>query len=83
MVLKRSLLENCNLLDSNIVDISGALFILRIQYGLTQIQCEEGTRDFNNIWVPVVSFFVSGNIFLISNVSNWLTYQKSAFLMNY
>ena len=39
-----------NLRSSNIVDISGALFILRIQH--TQTQCDEGARDVNNIWVP-------------------------------
>ena len=31
--------------DLNIFDLSGAL-----KY--TQTQCEEGTRDVNNIWVP-------------------------------
>ena len=41
-----------NLWGSNIVDISGALFILR-----TQTHCDEGARDFKNIWVPLVTFF--------------------------
>ena len=35
---------------ANIVDISGALFMLRIQYEYTQTQWEEGARDVNNIW---------------------------------
>ena len=35
-----------NLWDSNIVDISGALFILKIQY---QNQFEESARDINYI----------------------------------
>ena len=43
-----------NLWDSNIVDISGALFILRIQDEYTLTQCEEGARDVNYIQVPVV-----------------------------
>ena len=38
------------LLDSNIVDISRALFIEK-----TQTQREESARDVNNIWVPVVT----------------------------
>ena len=38
-----------SLLHSHIVDIFGALFILRIQYESIQTQCEEGARDVNNI----------------------------------
>ena len=45
----------CNLWGSNIVDITDALFILRIQFEYTQTQCDEGARDVKNIWVPVVT----------------------------
>ena len=41
----------------NIVDTSGALFILKIQYECAQIQCDEGARDVNNIWFPEITFF--------------------------
>ena len=37
---------SCNLWDSNIVDIFGALFILS----------KEGARDVNNFWFPVVTY---------------------------
>ena len=47
--------EEINFRDSNSADISGALFIFKIQYEFTQTQCEEGARDVNNIWVPVVT----------------------------
>ena len=50
---------NFNLWNSNIVDNSGAFFKLKIQYEYTQTQCEEGARDDNNIWVPVVTSRVS------------------------
>ena len=43
-----------NQFNPNNVDISGALFILRIQYKFTQTQYEEGARDVNVIWVTVV-----------------------------
>ena len=46
--------EEINFRDSSIVDISGALYIFRIQYEFTQSQCEGGARDVNNIWVLVV-----------------------------
>ena len=42
----------------NIVDISGALFIMRIQYLCTQIQCEEGARDVNNVWIHRIMCFL-------------------------
>ena len=42
--------QNYNLCDSNIVDISGALFILKI----TQTQFEVGARDVNIIWVAEI-----------------------------
>ena len=45
-----------NLWHSNIVDISGALFILRTQFQYTQNQFEEGARDVNNILVPEIIF---------------------------
>ena len=41
---------------TNIGDISGALFILRIQYKCTQTQCEEVARDVNNVWIPQIIF---------------------------
>ena len=44
--LLRTVLRESNLWDSNIVDISSALFIFR--HGYTRTQCE-GTRDVNNI----------------------------------
>ena len=44
-----------NSLDSNIVDISGALFILRILFEYTQTRCGQGARHNSNIWVPVVT----------------------------
>ena len=34
----------------NIVDISGAIFTLRIQYEYTQTQCNEGARYGIDIW---------------------------------
>ena len=37
-----------------IVEISGALFIVRIHYLLSQTKCEEGGRDVNNIWVTTI-----------------------------
>ena len=46
-----------NLWHSNIVDISGALFMLRIQYEYTQIKFDEGARDVNNIWFPEITYF--------------------------
>ena len=39
---------------TNIVDISCALCILRIQYESTQTQFEVGDRDVNNIWVSEI-----------------------------
>ena len=39
---------------TNIVDISCAIFILRIQYEYTQTQFEVGARDVNNIWVAEI-----------------------------
>ena len=29
--------------------------IVRIQYEYTQTQCEEGTREVNDIWVPEIN----------------------------
>ena len=46
--------QKCNIWGSNIVAISGSLFILKIQY--CQTQCEGGARDVNNIWVPEILF---------------------------
>ena len=43
---------------TNVSDISGALFILRIQYFCTQTQCEEGGRDVNNVWIPQIMCFL-------------------------
>ena len=51
---KTSKVPKNNLPDSSIVDISSALFILRIQY--TQIQCVEGAREGVNIRVTMVTF---------------------------
>ena len=50
---KTSKVPKSNLPDSSIVDISSALFILRIQY--TQIQCVEGARDVQGLqWLHLV-----------------------------
>ena len=46
----------CNDCDQNIIDISDALFTLKIQYEHNQTQCEVGARDVNNILVKVVLF---------------------------
>ena len=35
---------------TNVVDISGALFTIKIQNEYTQTQCDEGAKDVNNIW---------------------------------
>ena len=51
---KTSKVPKTNLPDSSIVDISGALFILKIHY--TQIHCVEGARDVNNILITMVTF---------------------------
>ena len=38
-------------------EISGALYTLRIQYKYTQIQCEDGARDFRVLeYTPVTSW---------------------------
>ena len=49
------------------VDISDALFVLRLQSEKTQIQCEDGARDVNNIWVIaiIVKFEMFQNDFLL------------------
>ena len=39
----------------NIDAISGALFILRIQYEYAQTQCDEGARDDIDIWYMGIS----------------------------
>ena len=55
--LKLEMSRIINLWDSNIADISGALFILRHQYEYSRTRCEVGARDVNNIWVAeVISF---------------------------
>ena len=46
-------IKRLNAIQKN-VDISGALFLLRIQFKFTQTQCEEGTRDVNINWVTMV-----------------------------
>ena len=42
---------NCN---SNIVEISGALFLIDFSILILNSQCEEVARDFNNIWTVIV-----------------------------
>ena len=42
--------ESTNPQIPNIDAISGALFILRIQYEYAQTQCDEGARDDIDIW---------------------------------
>ena len=51
--------------DPNKVDISGALFTWRIRFEYTQTQSEdssleEGARDVNDIWVPMVRLYENG-----------------------
>ena len=38
------------------IDITGALFALRIQYEYTQTDCKEGASDFNINWMTVIIF---------------------------
>ena len=38
-----------------IVDLSGDLYTLRIEYGYTQNQCDDGARDGINIWYIWIS----------------------------
>ena len=42
----------------NIVDLSGALFTLQIQYMFehTQSQCEEGAKEVNDIWHAMITW---------------------------
>ena len=45
------IIEKFSFMLPNIADISGSLYILRIQCEFTQTQCEEGARDVSNIGV--------------------------------
>ena len=49
----------------NIDAISGALFILRITYEYTQIQCDEGARNGIDIWYTRITTPALGKVIFV------------------
>ena len=68
--------ERSNHYNPNILDISDALFIFKIQY--TQIECEEGGRDVNNIRVTMVTLYQP-----TKQVVHQVVYQVSMRIFHY